>query len=208
MLGFQMGVYFFPDSCEIANYNIKAGGLRRKNKKDNYSNTNNNYNEYATDLLESPPHKPKDVNPYANEIDEVKNSLGVEDRVVDDIVDRLPEGFDEGGLYNGIGVNIEYARYVGGSQIAGEANARSFKGIFHTIELALYDQSASVYVGAEKWTNGNWIGGTYSPLGYGNGVASVDWDYQLGKIFDLDKDGSSIGTCICRELIRLMPTLP
>jgi RHS repeat-associated protein len=221
--GLQAGVYFFPDSCEIAAFSIKAGIFRDKKETElydaldwkyrNYPSTNNN-RDYSA-LFEKPPEKPKDPNPLSDDLGVIPGGDVVDEmrkkwpELADDMIKNLPKDIiDEGGVYGGVGLSVEAARYVGGNKSREAANADSFVGIFHTVQVADPKQrgSGSVYVGSEKFTNGNWAGLTVGAYGPSAGWAYVKWDYQL--LYDpikLDEDDSILGTCLCHELIKVMP---
>ncbi len=152
-IGLTSGVYFFPDSCEVAAFSIRAG---------------------------------------------LGNMLADW---------RLPteEEFGrwyEAGLLVSIGAGFETAGYLGNSA-PGSANASSFVGLFHTLQVGFTATGvpigASVYFGDKDSTGGRWIGGTLG-VGPGTGVAVIDWNYQImvGPVTVKPK-------CLCYAAILSMP---
>jgi RHS repeat-associated protein len=223
--GIQAGIYFFPDNCELAAFSIKAGifrdkgpelydGLDRKYR----NNPGSNDGRYA--LFETPSEKPREPNPLDGNLGLLPGGNVVNDFVnearkkwpgyVDDMIEKSPKNMiSEGGAYAGVGLSVEGARYVGGNKTPGAADAESFNGIFHTIQVADPKQrfSGSVYVGNEKFANGNWVGLTIGApkIGLSAGLAYVKWDYQyIGTPIKLDEDDSLFGTCLCDALIAAM----
>jgi RHS repeat-associated protein len=147
-LGAGTAIMFFPDSCEIGAYSLKAGAA-----------------QYI------PPSSPNPPGTFV-------------------------------GVYAGYGAGAEYALVMpgGSSFTAGNANAVSFEGTFHTVQGGWpgFPVSGSVFAGNPDKTlgGGRWVGGT-ATLGGGGGVAYIDWEYGLVTSIGLPK-------CICYPLIALV----
>jgi hypothetical protein len=115
----------------------------------------------------------------------------------------------EGGALVSMGASGELAYWIG----PGKASAASFEGEFHTVQAAFsvpftpIGMGASVYWGdySEKF-GGIWFFGGTVGFGPGEGVAFIDWDYQImaGPI-NLEKKYGFKGKCVCYALTAAMP---
>lgn len=182
IVGRQAGLYFYPDSCEIAAFDIKAGLIRKPRKLDElYTPNSNGLLDETTMWTTVVPQQIEEINKHYD-----------------------PE---EDGGYAGVGLSVEIAVYMGDTT-PGNANANSFKGIFHTTQVGYPLPPIGLYAGGEKgkkvW-NGNWIGITYGTIGPAIGGVELYWDYVPIEPFPLIKlDKTKIGECACYGLIAQM----
>ena len=106
------------------------------------------------------------------------------------------------GLTASIGTSAEVATFIGDTR-AGHADAKSFAGIFHTVQ-ASYGISLGGYKGEPLRTTGAyWVGGTIG-LGPGFGGAKIDWDYKLMGVLNLEEKFGAAGKCMCYSIIAVM----
>lgn len=188
--GYETGIYFFPDSCEIAAYSIKAGILKQDSD--------------IFDIIESAQGNESLLTTF-----ETPRSF---EKYLEENKKKLENEKETGAIITG-GLAIEYAIYYGNPR-PGAADARSFTGIISSHQLAFFDKSASVYKSRLRegnFINGNWIGGTYGIIGIpGFGYAHVYWDLQfitgnyITSVIRFEEAFGSYGTCMCCFLTRLM----
>ncbi len=129
------------------------------------------------------------------------------------VTDKNPDVFFEsvrhGGFQIGVGALHEIANYVG----AGPADAKSFEGVFHTVQASGKILGAGFGAGAylgEKDEHGGLWGGYM--VGASAGIpfppvqgGLVAWKYTLARDpVDLDDTYGRAGYCLCLALIRKM----